>query len=152
MPGVGLSIRPVADFFPGKKSHKNEWVWIVVSCWGKKSVQCWVSLIEKSWQTFRTWRQVFFFVCQFQTSIMCMIDFPFFTDLNECRRSKPCSHTCQNTRGSFHCACPVGYSLSADQRTCRKHNTGAHWFHYWLHSGFQGMSMGTRHSAGQTAE
>ena len=41
-------------------------------------------------------------------------------DKDECNWSNGnCSHTCVNTIGSYHCACPVGFELSANQTTCR---------------------------------
>ncbi|KAL3886700.1 hypothetical protein ACJMK2_026679 [Sinanodonta woodiana] len=39
-------------------------------------------------------------------------------DVNECYHGQPCSHMCQNTRGSFRCTCPTGYILDDDARTC----------------------------------
>uniref|UniRef100_A0AAR2KCJ7 Sushi domain-containing protein n=1 Tax=Pygocentrus nattereri TaxID=42514 RepID=A0AAR2KCJ7_PYGNA len=47
------------------------------------------------------------------------------TDIDECelfRLTQPgrlCMHTCVNTAGSYHCQCPVGYSLSRDSRSCQ---------------------------------
>uniref|UniRef100_A0A4W4GT16 EGF-like domain-containing protein n=1 Tax=Electrophorus electricus TaxID=8005 RepID=A0A4W4GT16_ELEEL len=47
------------------------------------------------------------------------------SDIDECelfRLTQPgrlCLHTCMNTAGSYHCACPEGYSLSRDSRNCQ---------------------------------
>ncbi|XP_061415395.1 LOW QUALITY PROTEIN: fibulin-7 [Lethenteron reissneri] len=45
-------------------------------------------------------------------------------DVDECEliKSKPdarlCMHECINTAGSYRCACPAGYRLQADERSC----------------------------------
>nr|XP_040034707.1 fibulin-7 [Gasterosteus aculeatus aculeatus] len=52
--------------------------------------------------------------CQHQTQ----------TDVNECevyrldRGGKLCAHECVNVPGSYHCACPSGYKLLPDGRSC----------------------------------
>ena len=44
----------------------------------------------------------------------------FITDINECLdNSGTCSHICHNTQGSYHCECPTGYLLKADNHTCQ---------------------------------
>ncbi|RUS70904.1 hypothetical protein EGW08_021332 [Elysia chlorotica] len=43
-------------------------------------------------------------------------------DVNECAmkgNDTECQHDCVNTFGSFHCACPFGYTLNLDQRSCK---------------------------------
>ena len=43
-------------------------------------------------------------------------------DINECQTNGgrgPCSHTCQNTAGSYKCDCPTGYILGTDRKTCQ---------------------------------
>ncbi|KAM8858815.1 fibulin-7 isoform 3-T3 [Spinachia spinachia] len=53
-------------------------------------------------------------LCQHQTQ----------TDVNECevyrldRGGKLCAHECVNVPGSYHCACPTGYKLLPDGRSC----------------------------------
>ena len=40
-------------------------------------------------------------------------------DVNECNTNNGgCSHTCNNTQGSYFCECPDGMHLDADFRTC----------------------------------
>lgn len=41
-------------------------------------------------------------------------------DINECRRypGRLCGHKCENTLGSYHCSCSVGFRLAADGRSC----------------------------------
>ncbi|XP_062372723.1 nephronectin [Sardina pilchardus] len=42
-------------------------------------------------------------------------------DVNECGLpTRPCSHSCMNTIGSYRCYCDPGYSLNMDQTTCTK--------------------------------
>lgn len=42
-------------------------------------------------------------------------------DINECGlRSRPCSHRCMNTVGSFRCFCDPGYKLHSDGTSCIK--------------------------------
>lgn len=46
-------------------------------------------------------------------------------DIDECEewararsRGRLCAGTCVNVPGSYKCACPTGYRLSEDKRTC----------------------------------
>ena len=42
-----------------------------------------------------------------------------FADIDECTTNiSGCNQACNNTDGSFHCICDVGYILSEDRRTC----------------------------------
>ncbi|KAG7333731.1 hypothetical protein KOW79_002138 [Hemibagrus wyckioides] len=42
-------------------------------------------------------------------------------DVNECGRpSRPCSHSCMNTPGSFRCYCDPGYRLDTDGKSCKR--------------------------------
>ena len=38
-------------------------------------------------------------------------------DVNECLDS-PCSHGCENSKGSYTCLCEDGYTLDTDDKTC----------------------------------
>ena len=40
------------------------------------------------------------------------------SDVDECRISQPCDHTCINLPGSFECTCGVGFQLLDDSSTC----------------------------------
>ncbi|SPP86978.1 uncharacterized protein LOC117589448 isoform X1 [Drosophila guanche] len=41
-------------------------------------------------------------------------------DVDECQLNNGgCSHRCENSQGSFQCACPAGYQLDGDLRTCQ---------------------------------
>ncbi|KAK3740581.1 hypothetical protein RRG08_003358 [Elysia crispata] len=42
-------------------------------------------------------------------------------DVNECEAVEEhhCENGCVNTFGSFHCACPFGYTLNSDRRSCK---------------------------------
>ncbi|XP_052812851.1 fibrillin-3-like isoform X1 [Mya arenaria] len=41
-------------------------------------------------------------------------------DENECSvKNGGCSHACRNTIGSFHCSCPLGFTLDSNQLTCK---------------------------------
>ncbi|XP_068547343.1 hemicentin-1 isoform X4 [Anas acuta] len=44
---------------------------------------------------------------------------PYCTDEDECVVRNPCSHTCHNAIGTYHCSCPKGLTISADGRTCQ---------------------------------
>ncbi|XP_065505206.1 hemicentin-1 isoform X3 [Caloenas nicobarica] len=44
---------------------------------------------------------------------------PYCSDEDECAVPNPCSHTCHNTMGSYHCSCPEGLAIAADGRTCQ---------------------------------
>ncbi|KAM7356371.1 epidermal growth factor-like protein slowdown isoform 1-T5 [Cochliomyia hominivorax] len=41
-------------------------------------------------------------------------------DINECKEEKPCDQTCINTVGSYYCKCREGFTLQADQQSCKK--------------------------------
>lgn len=40
-------------------------------------------------------------------------------DEDECAVRNPCSHTCHNAMGSYHCSCPKGLTIAADGRMCQ---------------------------------
>lgn len=40
-------------------------------------------------------------------------------DEDECAVQNPCSHTCHNAMGSYHCSCPRGLTIAADGRMCQ---------------------------------
>ncbi|NWQ77372.1 HMCN1 protein, partial [Columbina picui] len=44
---------------------------------------------------------------------------PYCSDEDECAVPNPCSHTCHNAMGSYHCSCPQGLAIAADGRTCQ---------------------------------
>ncbi|KAK7106584.1 hypothetical protein V1264_017818 [Littorina saxatilis] len=50
------------------------------------------------------------------TGFICQLD------VNECRGDYGCSHYCFNSYGSYRCACPRGFALRADGKTCTKDN------------------------------
>ena len=39
-------------------------------------------------------------------------------DVNECAGMHGCDHHCNNTNGSYHCTCDVGYHLGNDNHSC----------------------------------
>lgn len=41
------------------------------------------------------------------------------TDIDECESRDTCQHECRNSLGSFQCACPAGYRLMANGKTCQ---------------------------------
>lgn len=50
------------------------------------------------------------------------INFYFFiSDIDECAfpHLSGCSHSCQNTKGSYMCTCPEGMWIGSDDKTCR---------------------------------
>ncbi|XP_078419245.1 fibulin-7-like isoform X3 [Cetorhinus maximus] len=53
---------------------------------------------------------------------------PFCKNVDECelfqtgRLARLCVHSCVNTPGSYHCACPPGYNLLEDSRACEDIN------------------------------
>ncbi|XP_015725366.1 hemicentin-1 isoform X1 [Coturnix japonica] len=44
---------------------------------------------------------------------------PYCTDEDECAVQNPCSHTCHNAMGTYHCSCPNGLTIAADGRMCQ---------------------------------
>ncbi|XP_046779307.1 hemicentin-1 isoform X19 [Gallus gallus] len=44
---------------------------------------------------------------------------PYCTDEDECAVRNPCSHTCHNAVGTYHCSCPKGLTIAADGRMCQ---------------------------------
>uniref|UniRef100_A0A8C5X6K5 Hemicentin-1 n=1 Tax=Malurus cyaneus samueli TaxID=2593467 RepID=A0A8C5X6K5_9PASS len=40
-------------------------------------------------------------------------------DIDECENRATCQHECRNSLGSFQCACPSGYRLMANGKTCQ---------------------------------
>ncbi|XP_040533546.1 hemicentin-1 isoform X18 [Gallus gallus] len=47
---------------------------------------------------------------------------PYCTDEDECAVRNPCSHTCHNAVGTYHCSCPKGLTIAADGRMCQDIN------------------------------
>lgn len=43
----------------------------------------------------------------------------FLTDIDECEARDTCQHECRNTLGSYQCACPSGYHLMPNGKTCQ---------------------------------
>ena len=44
----------------------------------------------------------------------------FYLDVDECEQgTSTCDSLCQNTIGSYRCACQTGYVLNRDGKTCR---------------------------------
>uniref|UniRef100_A0A1I8NGR0 EGF-like domain-containing protein n=1 Tax=Musca domestica TaxID=7370 RepID=A0A1I8NGR0_MUSDO len=43
-------------------------------------------------------------------------------DIDECKEEKPCDQTCINTVGSYYCQCRDGFTLLADQQSCKKND------------------------------
>ena len=39
-------------------------------------------------------------------------------DVNECTGVHGCDHHCNNTNGSYHCTCDVGFQLGNDDHSC----------------------------------
>ena len=51
--------------------------------------------------------------------LLVVVIYCFIPDINECLDNNGmCSHICDNTEGSYHCACPSGYDLQPDNHTC----------------------------------
>ena len=44
--------------------------------------------------------------------------FHFITDVDECTIPGVCSGKCHNTDGSYFCACPLGFQMASDKKTC----------------------------------
>ncbi|XP_072199268.1 hemicentin-1 isoform X3 [Excalfactoria chinensis] len=44
---------------------------------------------------------------------------PYCTDEDECTVQNPCSYTCHNAMGTYHCSCPKGLTIAADGRMCQ---------------------------------
>ncbi|OXB56883.1 hypothetical protein ASZ78_013391 [Callipepla squamata] len=44
---------------------------------------------------------------------------PYCRDEDECAVRNPCSHTCHNAMGTYHCSCPKGLTIAADGRMCQ---------------------------------
>ncbi|XP_056628956.1 hemicentin-1 isoform X2 [Triplophysa dalaica] len=40
-------------------------------------------------------------------------------DEDECAVGSPCTHSCNNIMGGFSCACPSGFTMSAESNTCQ---------------------------------
>uniref|UniRef100_A0A087YHW1 Cell adhesion molecule-related/down-regulated by oncogenes n=1 Tax=Poecilia formosa TaxID=48698 RepID=A0A087YHW1_POEFO len=54
-------------------------------------------------------------------------------DEDECALQSPCSHSCNNILGGFTCACPSGFTISAETNTCHdidECSQGSHMCHY----------------------
>uniref|UniRef100_A0A3B3VLR1 Hemicentin 2 n=1 Tax=Poecilia latipinna TaxID=48699 RepID=A0A3B3VLR1_9TELE len=51
---------------------------------------------------------------------------------DECALQSPCSHSCNNILGGFTCACPSGFTISAETNTCHidECSQGSHMCHY----------------------
>ena len=51
--------------------------------------------------------------------MICFLLLSVISDINECvENNGGCSDECINTRGSFECKCPNGYTLDLDMKTC----------------------------------
>ena len=62
-------------------------------------------------------------------------EFLIVTDINECLITNGgCSHTCNNTVGSYYCKCPTGYVLQPNNHDCEgecyKLSLGLTTYHY----------------------
>ncbi|XP_059193550.1 hemicentin-1 [Centropristis striata] len=54
-------------------------------------------------------------------------------DEDECDLQSPCSHSCNNIMGGFTCACPSGFTISAETNKCQdidECSQGSHMCHY----------------------
>ena len=66
----------------------------------------------------------------------CKLVFLYPIDVNECRESTtPCDQLCENTEGSYKCACQPGFKLDPDGVTCvGESNTKLiHWHRELIH-------------------
>ena len=55
-----------------------------------------------------------FTILQLELPLFCSC-----TDIDECQlATPPCEQLCNNTEGSYLCACKDGYQLEDDGRTC----------------------------------
>ena len=65
--------------------------------------------------------QLIVWVSQLTTISLIVTSAPFTIDIVECfTNNGGCSHSCINTRGSYHCRCPDEYTLLPDGHNCVK--------------------------------
>jgi len=66
--------------------------------------------------------------------VVLNINFVPATDVNECLNNNGgCSHKCVNMAGTYHCECPVGYTLHSNGQDCDLISKHIPWFNLiWL--------------------
>ena len=56
--------------------------------------------------------------CSNRNETLNMATMPRHADVDECSMDPGCTWQCNNTIGSYHCLCPVGFALSTNGRSC----------------------------------